>query len=701
MTVTQTGYSDAVLIQSLYKRLIDAAAGRGGVEALCQFLDQLSWIETLRTHREQIKNHTVFFEYAVAKCHKEMLKRPLADREDEIFKQMGSSCNQCGFKTSLWSAFDSKGCQKCGGKLEPSYSKTALTMIQQRMETSPEAILMYEAYDRLAEAYINIYDALQTALKNVAQLFKWEIFFISNPEIRNYMDQYKLGRLSGEQRIPREEKQVLQFIVFGTLADIPLEDASKLIRAGLKVVKYGYLFQVLGIMGAEEKYQEAIKEYHAIYDKADREAREKLMQIYGQEAKPTIRMKKPIGGYYPPFLQMAHCCWASGQLSKDLLLEPIYKLPVFPKYDFSAIQTIYAPSAGGKSFLISSIACYSIHAKKSLVFCPLNDKSNSLIFASMPLFAYDKRTEELHRFLTEMLEVEPQGVPNIILNFLMKGEKIEDVKKFPPTKHDVIVEIQNPLSFTLDFDDVLSRLKEVASDYGYSRPVGMINVRNMDRFLRNEKINIDIEVASSFIDIFDKWRKGRITQPARLIIDEVSYSAASQVVLYASDALHSQATISDLLKEARRSNLAVDLSTQRPLEVISDLRDSGTNIFFRELPKSKEKVRSQLDYLLDSIHLQDVSLREVIKELIEKGSLGKKYWFWYHQPTRKIRVIRPCPPTFCLQDPRRTALEVYKQYEKKFGEKILMDSWDKVSRIKAETVEMGERKTSKAPSLLP
>jgi hypothetical protein len=131
------------------------------------------------------------------------------------------------------------------------------------------------------------------------------------------------------------------------------------------------------------------------------------------------------------------------------------------------------------------------------------------------------------------------------------------------------------------------------------------------------------------------------------------------------------------------------MATQMPLEILPNIRNAATNVFFRDLAVSSEKRRSQIDYLLDSLQLEDPTIKTVVRDINNRGLLGSGYWFWYHQPSRNIEVIKPSPPTFCLQDPDLTPRRVFKLYEKRTGEKTLLDSWEEVKRLK--TVKTQER----------
>jgi hypothetical protein len=202
-------------------------------------------------------------------------------------------------------------------------------------------------------------------------------------------------------------------------------------------------------------------------------------------------------------------------------------------------------------------------------------------------------------------------------------------------------------------------------------------------------VNVDVQAASNLLSQFDGWRKGNVTLPARVVIDEISYLAASQLILYAGDAARSGATVSDFIKESRRNSLSIDVATQLPLEILPDIRNAATNVFFRDLSMSRDKARSQIDFLLDSLQLADPTVKDVVASINNRGLLAKGFWFWYHQPAKRIEVIKPAPPTFCLQDPDKTPRQVLKLYEKETGQKVLLDSWAEVKRLEV-TEEGGE-----------
>jgi hypothetical protein len=683
------GFNPLIWLEALFKRIIDGVSGRGGVEAFCSYLDNIDFIPELVPLRQQMKTDSIFFETALAKCNKEMLKRPAAFREEEIFNLMGATCKKCRRQTTIWNMAMEHGACKCGGKYIPAYIEALQGLIAQRIYPSPEAVLMSVAYDRIANAYVDAYEAIQMVMTWTAKFFNWEQFRIEDPALRSYLDQFFLGKMTGESKIPREEKETLQFIIRANLAGVDLETAKKIILLAINSVKYGYLYQVLGADGAYTFYDETLQVFNPLYDKINTYIRQVL--AVGQETKHIrITVKKTLGGYYAPCLLMPRNCWESGKIAGTIEMEPVTRFPIFPKADFGALQTVFGPIGSGKTFLLSSIFSYSILNKQELIFSPLGDKSNSFSTACLPLFSYDERTKRLLHHLTEKLGVEPAGIPLLTLTFLQEGDRITDNDKNPPTIFDRVVVIKDPKSFEIDFKEVINELKvnadraeelELGLGYTKTKTTGLITVRNLDRYYTRQNINIDVQNAISLLQQFDAFRKSNLRQSSRVFIDEISYLASAQVTLYGSDALRSGATISDYIKESRRNKSSVDMATQLPLEVLPEIRNSATNVFFRDLAMSKDKTRSQIDFLLESLRLKEPAIRPVIKAINERGLLPKGYWFWYQAETRDINVINPCPPIFCLQDPNKTARQIFKMYEKQTGKQVLKARWDGVERI--------------------
>src|SRR4030042_4144380 len=214
----ELGCSSMVSIDALFKRIIDGISGRGGVEAFCQFFDQIDFIPELTPLRQRMKANSIYFETALAKCNKEMLKRPVPFREEEIVNFMGAICEVCHAETSLWSmSMQHSKCNSyrgkskvCGGKLKVIFVEVAKKLIAQYIPPTPEVVMMDVAYDKITDAYVDAYKGVQLVMSRTAQAFNWGKFRLEDPQLRNYLDSFFLGRLTDEQQIPREEKQVLQ-----------------------------------------------------------------------------------------------------------------------------------------------------------------------------------------------------------------------------------------------------------------------------------------------------------------------------------------------------------------------------------------------------------------------------------------------------------------------------------------------------------
>ena len=82
VTVETLGASPMVWLETIYKRLTEAAAGRGGLEAICSFLDNVDFVPELFSIRENIRGMSLFFATAIANCNKELFKRPISVREE-------------------------------------------------------------------------------------------------------------------------------------------------------------------------------------------------------------------------------------------------------------------------------------------------------------------------------------------------------------------------------------------------------------------------------------------------------------------------------------------------------------------------------------------------------------------------------------------------------------------------------------------
>jgi len=213
---------------------------------------------------------------------------------------------------------------------------------------------------------------------------------------------------------------------------------------------------------------------------------------------------------------------------------------------------------------------------------------------------------------------------------------------------------------------------------------------------RPQEFYVDAEVATALLDDYQEWCR-ETADSTRVVIDEVAEIAPSKLGRYGGDVLRSASAISNIVQESRRARIALDVATQRPVKVVPEIRDSATNVFWRDLSFSKIKARSQIDFLLGTLQLEDPALAGLLREMNRRKALREHQWFWYHQPTATVEVIQPTPPTFCIYDPdaKKSNYDIFRHYEKRSGDKILLSSWTQVPRIEAGATERKIRRKKK------
>ena len=110
-----------------------------------------------------------------------------------------------------------------------------------------------------------------------------------------------------------------------------------------------------------------------------------------------------------------------------------------------------------------------------MVFIPLSDNFNWPTLAFMPQMEIEghKRDNGAYYFNRD-IGIKPEGVPTLILNVV---KDLDELLGVPLTKYDRIVKVDAYSSFKLDMNLVLRELKDIASEFGYSQPVGIIAAR--------------------------------------------------------------------------------------------------------------------------------------------------------------------------------------------------------------------------------
>jgi hypothetical protein len=727
------GVNSLVLDRTVGKRFVELMSGKGGLGSLLLWLSQLDFVEGLRALVNSISRKEMFYDTALMKCAKEALKRPEVLREEEIATMLGDVCVGCGRFYSVLG--DSPSKCKCGGMVESRYSLVLDKFDKLDINPTPEAVMMWVAYDELSDAYIQGYEAIRKVLATLIEQRGWSspLQFLDY-ELKDRLDFSFYYGEPGDQRIAREEREILMFLFRGNIAGIGVAEAENLIRTGVAVMKFGHLFNQLFCSGADIHYTSSLVEFTLLYGKVNEKYRLETMVGRKEREKRTIEVLQLEDKQYYACSLLPDEYWKMGRLANKLVLKPLDKgkLPVFTDEEYVAMNMTVGPSGVGKTTFMSAVICHAINWAGEYVFNVMGDEKNGLTLASLPLFPCEGRTSDLLKILKDM-DVPAKSVPCLNLTFLRPNEEIKKnmYPAHPPTIFDRVVLIDDVSSFGFDFytkgkkivetkdvvgnRGVLDILEEFALNLGYKRLCGLFNVRNLLRqedeqgkFANKDAPDVhkpDIQIATKLFSKFATFRQNSKFPSARIAVDEMSRLGGSQHNLAGGDTSRSSATLADTIKSLRGANTSIDGGTQKWSEISGEPKAEALNIFFRELPKTGDKTRSQRDLILDSLDLiEGRAEKELVARIMETKAFPREnhFWFWYNKHRGSVQVVRPNPPTFMINQPRKTNLEVFRAYEKfdadhslarLFGhENILLDSWDEVPKLSYKTSDYAGRK---------
>jgi len=555
-----------------------------------------------------------------------------------------------------------------------------------------KALAILYAGDQYAEAFVAAYRAMGIIMGFMASQAGAERYTVSNPEYLHYLELLRVRALRGETRISEEERQALALIVYGNLAQIPVERMEPILRLAIKISHLGYLRENVSSM-YRKFYNEALNQYLPEFTKIMSEV---VAEVTGMIRMGGFKVNYQVAeaGMFPALVAPPGS-WSSGRLMGEVTLTPIRFMPVFTSQEMGSINAFFGEAGSGKTLFFQALATYSIlRHGGDIVFVPLCDDSNQPALACLPCFECGSERsdlEESRRRLKklELLGLSPTGLPTLMLNFLTPGDR-HLLEAEPVTVFDRIIEVEDPKSFQLDWNSIMSELRRIALQYGFKTPRGIVAVRNLGRL--SERENVEIQVAHQLIwQLMDWMERSRIS--ARLQVDEIHEIAPSQVRLAPSDQYRMGGMMSTLLKRARRKGLSVDFSSQMLEAVIPELRELSTNVFWRELPPE------QLDLLVKQVVMLPRDLMEVVKELNVGPTLKGTYlWNWYHKPARSFSLVEACLPPHMLHLRGTSNLEVFKAYEETGGNQILADA-DKVPVIqRCRSTVATKEKRGKTPA---
>lgn len=689
---------------SLGKEIVAVSSGRSNLGGLLWWIDQLDFVD-LDDLADRISAKFTFFDSASRKCSLESLSRPEPIREDEIAASMGYCCPKCGKQAPIMADSNRKVCS-CDSKLELTYLLIHEKLWNLNIIPTPEAVLMFLAWNYLADAYVDAYTAFQRILATLVKQYGLNSAFqFIDADFKDRLDSIFYYVDPGDIRMAKEERETLMFLPRGPFAGVGLVEAEEFIRAAIDVCKFGYLANKLFCAGADTQYEVARAKFSRLYNPLNEKIRRALVITRAERGKRSIeylRLQdkdgKATNTFFPCYL-LDNRYWSSGKLSKNIILKPVDDMPIFTTYKDCAVNLCIAPSGKGKSTLMASNIAYAF-TKKELILNVLGDESNSLSLAGLPLFHCKGRSGSLLESLA-LTGVKPMGIPTLTLTFLREDESIDkdNYEANPPTIFDRVVRIREPWDFGLKFHNrgkavrdgkespgILDELNKIAVSMGYKDDCdyGLVNVRNLSRYSANddkEGSDVDIQVATTFMHKFAVWRENCKDPACRLVADEASYLAPSTFNVAGKDTSKSSGMLTNTIKKVRKKRTSFDLGTQKYSEINTEVKVQAFNVDFRELPQSGDKSRSQRDLVLESLSLKEgKSERELIAAVMEKSVFPDDEFFWFHwnQLSKRIQVIKPTVPFFMINQPHLTNREIFQAYEKLSGAKILLNSWDEV-----------------------
>jgi hypothetical protein len=692
------GVNSRVLESSLFKQTLAVTSGKNNLAGLCTFLDSLDFVPEAILLSNQIKAKFVTFDSSLSAVSPEFMGQSLEERVDQISRSMGLKCMRCGKRMSMF-GHRVRFCS-CGGRFRSVYGLELHKLADNCVDPEkPEAVLMNNVWDCLAEAYVLGYKAVRVVLQAFVEQYGLSSpFDLVDSDLKDRFDGLFYMYEQGETRISAEEREVLMFLVRGNFAGIGLADAENVIRAAIDVCKFGHLQNKLRSYGADLQYEAARAKFSGLYNYVNERIRKATVITREQRvSKPVVVVSKAVGGEFYPVALLPKSCWGSGKLSRYSELQPLDKgkLTVYSDVERVALNCYVSRSGGGKTTFLGSVLDHAINWGHEYVLSVLADEKNSLYLSNLPVFPVNSNCKKLMRVHEEM-GVSGLGLPTLNIAFMRDDDDItknlESLNhSLPPTIFSRVVLIDDPSSFGLEFKTgksakvegkrvignrgLLNVLEEWSKELGFGRVCGLINVVNC---LRKESVGSglskghtkpEIQIGTELLYKFVAFRQENKSPSARIYLDELSRFAPITHSVAGTDTSMSSSTFNESIKAMRGANTSVDAATQKWNEIHPEAKSEVRNLFFRNLKKSSDRSHSQRDLVLGSMDLvEGDNDKALVNQIIESRQFpdSEHLWFWYNDDKGDIQVIKPMPPRFMLNQPDLTNLQIFRAYDKWF-----------------------------------
>ena len=631
--------------------------GYGGAENLNQFLLALPYVPGASKLREEIAVNLTSYNRALRQTEeKRVQKITLLQQQMETIALVGG---------------------------EDEYDKLEDRLLDMGVDdekVTPLVIALYRGFDWLTDAYAKAYKAVGITMEYLADAMGWDRYLIDDPEFAMYLSRLFHGAIKGDTKISAEERAIMQIIVLGNYARIDARTAMKAIRLGGELLRWGYISEIYDayFLG---RYRKAQAEWSVLHQQITAQSLPQLLASLWQPAKIIIQMTvKGAKPYSFPFFIDNEGAWETGKIRGTVSLEPLEKFPAFVTDHGGAATGFFGPPGSGKTVALDAVLAYTVMKRGSIVWVPISDDTNQVNRCVMPLIPVSGDPRDVtSRNVSNLKEwgVEIAGIPRLTLD-IITPETRDELQETILTKYDAVVEVANPEYFQVDSGQmkaILDKLKEHAEfpefEHRYDgKTMGVINVRRLDTTIPKRRMTfVDAQIGKRVLDILDKWRYHNMNLPVRVQVDEIADLAPSLVrTAGGQDLLSLGSTFEKILRRHRRKDLPFDFATQRPVQIIGELRDAMTNVLFRDLSTALKAEQSQLEFLAGSLQVEREVTIEAMKNIMKRGHLrGNHLMFWYNKEMRSLSLVQAVPPPFAIEVKSLPEDDHYKIWQKKYG----------------------------------
>ena len=576
-------------------------------------------------------------------------------------------------------------------KLSGQFYKQTLAMFAKKFRLEPDSLMVAGWFGfnlSLSQGYKSAYEALRMIIQDVNAVYGWDFFRISRTDYARHLEDLKYENIRGDQTTSIDAKAMLQLIVYGAWNNLGLHDALPIAVKGARALTIEDLFDLAGMVDClgwlKEFHKIAFEQHwervHKIFHTLLSEVRDPLMQRFqaqidaamtqvDEKFKPQLKhlesesKENPTGEHSFKYVFQINddYSWLGGALPLNLGFSPYEHFEITPARDSSNISFLGGNPGSGKTTLLSSLACASIQKERQVVFIPLSDNFNWPTLAFMPQMEIEghKRDNGTYYFNRD-IGIKPEGVPTLILNVV---KDLDELLGIPLTKYDRIVKVDAYSSFKLDMNLVLHELKDIASEFGYSQPVGIVAARYLYRKGQtgNEQTyNDELLVANTLLANFLKWRVNNVSQAMRVQLDEAAEGAAAATPSKAQYLL--KGTLEETIRTARRANLSVEIATQLASEISTTVRNETVNNFFKNLKETHDQRKSPIDIMLNQLGLDEDAKNSVKLLQRDPHFVNSRAIFWHSSKLQKLNMIYTMPASFMPQVHGVDSIEIYRYY---------------------------------------